>query len=231
MAAALGAAVVLSVPDPAAAQTNGCPAFDRPSVRVDFQMAPLGRDDTRSTTELTRMPGRAPGPAGAAGGNVLGLAHAKYGVDWKSRMTFVQTRDGSVCAALKTIDVVFSIAERIVFVASELPRGTCIHGEVLAHEMKHVATDEALLREFGAVLRQRVENIATRQGPVRARSMEQADHALRRPVQATVNELSRMFTRERDRRQAKVDTIAEYKRVSASCGGELSRYIKGKTTL
>ena len=231
MAAALGAAVVLSAPRPAAAQSNGCPAFDRPSVQVDFQVVPLGRDDTRSTAQLAGLPGRAPGPAGASGGNILGLAHAKYGEQSQFGVLFQPQRDGSVCAALSTVKVTFGFIERVVYVARELPRGSCIHGEVLAHEMMHVATDEALLKEFAPAIRRRIETAAARLGSVRARSQQQAAQALRRPLDAALKELLQDFSRERDRRQAKVDTIAEYKRVSGSCGGELSKYIKGKTKL
>ncbi|HEY0835696.1 MAG TPA: hypothetical protein VGE72_17470 [Azospirillum sp.] len=231
MAAALVAAVVLSGSRPAAAQSNGCPAFDRPTVQISFQVAPLGRDDTRSVTQLAGLPGRAPGPAGASGGNILGLAHAKYGEQSQLGALFQAQRDGAVCAALSSVKVTFGFIERVVYVARELPRGSCIHAEVLAHEMKHVATDEALLKEFEPIIRSRLETVAARQGTVRARSNQQAVQALRRPLDAALKDLLQDFSRERDRRQAKVDTIQEYQRVSRSCDGELSRYIKGKTKL
>ncbi|HYH19177.1 MAG TPA: hypothetical protein VD995_11225 [Azospirillum sp.] len=231
MAAALVAAVVLSAPGLAAAQSNGCPAFDRPTVQVDFQAAPLGRDDTRSTAQLAGLPGRAPGPAGASGGNILGLAHAKYGEQSQLGAVFQPQRDGSVCAAVSSVKVTFGFIERVVYVARELPRGSCIHGEVLAHEMKHVATDEALLKEFQPEIRRRIETAAARLGTVRARSQQQAVQALRRPLDAALKGLLQEFSRNRDDRQARVDTIQEYQRVSRSCGGELGKYIKGKAKL
>ncbi|WP_431856581.1 hypothetical protein [Azospirillum sp.] len=216
---------------PAAAQAAGCPRFDRPALQIDTQVVPLKRDFDRTLAQLQAMPGRSGGPAGARAGQVLGLAHATFGERWQVGAHFSPQPGGVVCAALARLTVTFGFQERIVYIARELPPGTCIQREVLNHEMKHVSTDEALLREFMPGFKRRLEAVAARQGTIRARSETQAMTMLRQPIDAAVRELMQDFSRERDRRQAKVDTLEEYRRVSKSCNGELAKYVKGKGRL
>lgn len=226
----LVAGAVLSGARPAAAQSGpACPRFGPIEVKVEFEVAPLKRDNNRSLSQLAAIPGRAPGPAGASHGHILGLTHARYGEQSQLGALFQPMADGTYCGAAKSLTVTFGFQERIVYVARELPQGTCIHAEVLNHEMKHVATDEGLLREFGPTVRRRLEAALSQQRPVRARTREQAMSAVRRPVDATLRQLMQEFGAERERRQARVDTAAEYERVTKSCNGEVMRYIpKGK---
>ena len=216
---------------PAAAQTAGCPRFDRPVLQVDTQMVPLKRDFDKSLPQLQAMPGRSSGPHGAEMGQVLGLAHATFGERGQIGARYAPQPGGAVCAALSRLTVSFGFQERVVYVARELPPGSCIQREVLNHEMKHVATDEALLREFMPGFKRRLEAVVARQGTVRARGQEQAMTMLRQPIDAAVRDLMQDFSREREKRQAKVDTIEEYRRVSKSCNGELAKYMKGRGRL
>ncbi|WP_448203262.1 hypothetical protein [Azospirillum sp. sgz302134] len=218
---------------PAAAQAGGaCPRFGPIEVKVEFQVAQLKRDYGRSLAQLASMPGRAPGPAGASGGHILGLAHARYGEQSQLGALVQPMGDGTYCGGANALTVTFGFQERIIYVARELPQGSCIHREVLNHEMKHIAVDEQLLREFGPTIKHRLEGVLAQTRPVRARSKDQAMNVLRQPVDAALRQMMAEFGKERDRRQAQVDTVAEYERVSRSCDGEINRYIpKGKGRL
>ncbi len=216
---------------PAAAQPADCPRFDRPVLQVDTQVVALKRDFGKSVSQLQAMPGRSTGPAGAERGKVLGLAHATFGERWQIGAHYSPRPGGTVCAALSRLTVVFGFQERVIYVARELPAGSCIQREVLNHEMKHVAADDALLREFMPGFRRRLEAVVARQGTVRARGHDQAMAQLRRPIDAAVRDLMREFSREREKRQARIDTLEEYRRVSKSCNGELAKYVTGKGRL
>lgn len=204
-----------------------CPAFDPPRVKVTPQIAPLVRDNGRTIAELATIPGRAPGPAGRSNGHILGLAHARYGEESQFRAMFRPLPGGDVCGAPASLAVTFGFQERRLYVARELPRESCIHGEVLRHEMKHIAVDEALLKEFIPRIQQRLEAVVERIGAVRRRTQEQAMAAIRQPIDTALKQVMQEFTRERDRRQKQVDSPEEYARVSRSCGGELARYLAG----
>ncbi|AWK87196.1 hypothetical protein [Azospirillum thermophilum] len=219
--AVAGAAALRAEPAHAAACRPGPPA----QVKVDLQFAPLRTDLTKSVAQLGAMPGRAPGPAGVSQGHVLGLTQARYGEQSQLSAIFQAMPDGTVCAQPRALLVNFGIQQHVVLVARELPPDSCIYREVLAHEMRHVAVDQALVREFAPIVRRRLDDALAAAGPVHARSQQQALAAIRRPVEAALRSTIQEFGRERDRRQAEVDTREEYERVSRACNGEVSRYL------
>lgn len=194
-------------------------------IKVELQLAPLQTDLTRSVAQLGSVPGRAPGPAGASQGHILGLTQARYGEQSQISATFQPMGDGTFCAHPRSITVTFGIQQHVVLIARELPPNSCIHAEVMAHEMRHVAVDQALVKEFAPIVRRRLEEMLAQLGPVRARSQDQALGYIRRPVEAALKGTLQEFGRERDSRQALVDTREEYERVSRSCNGEVSRYV------
>ncbi|CAO3418647.1 hypothetical protein [Azospirillum doebereinerae] len=214
---------------PAAAQGMdqgvGCGGFPPASLSLDIAVAPLQRNDGLAIAQLTRLPGRTPGPAGSARGHVLGLTLARYGEQSQVSALFQRLPDGSYCASANKLAVSFGYQERTVFIARELPAGSCVHGEVLAHEMRHVAVDEALLREFTPLIRQRLDEAVARMAPVRSRTQQQAMAAVRRPLEQAMRGVMQEFGRERDRRQAQVDTVEEYARIRQVCNGEVTKYL------
>jgi hypothetical protein len=224
--ASLSCLVLLAASDAGAAPVAGCPAFDPPEVTVDLRSAPVARDHTRNAADLTAMPGREPDPAGMAGGRVLGLAWVRYGNAQEMTIRLARLPSGAVCAAPAQVRVTFGYEERRVFVARELPEGTCIHAEVLAHEMRHVETDDSLLATYRPRVETRLRSELRRITPVRASGEEEAKARIQAVMSQALNGLLRDFGGERSRLQARIDTLAEYKRVSASCNGELSRYLK-----
>ncbi|MGQ9369899.1 hypothetical protein [Azospirillum sp. ST 5-10] len=228
LAALAVSAAALWPPAAAAAESPGCPSFEPPTVTVDLRMAPLSHDFGRSVDQLAALPGRAPGPAGAGRGHVLGLTQVEFGERSEIAVGFQRLGDGSFCGALSTVDITFGAQERTVYVARELPRGSCIHDEVLTHEMRHVAVDEALVEEYRPIVKRRLDSVVGRVGTKRGRSQNQVMSALRRPVEAEMKKILRDFAREREKRQARIDTVDEYERVSQSCDGEVGTYLKGR---
>ncbi len=220
------ALAAVAVSQPATAQGTGCPGLSRPELVIDTQQVPLRQDFTKPQAQLQTFPGHSTGPRESRGGLVLGLAHATFGERWQISAYYQPQPGGGVCAGLSRLAVSFGFQERVIYVARELPQGTCIQQEVYAHEMKHVAVDEGLLKEFIPVFKRRLEVVVARQGAIRAHSQNQATALLRQPIDAAVKGLMQEFANEREKRQMKVDTIQEYRRVSGSCNGELGKYIK-----
>ncbi|PWC33100.1 hypothetical protein [Azospirillum sp. TSO35-2] len=210
---------------PAAAQAGVCGEFPAPKLILDTTLAPIQRDDGLTVVQLTRLPGRSAGPVGTASGHVLGLTLARYGEQSQVSALFKTLSDGTYCAAPSAVTIAFGFQQRTVHVAREIPVDSCLHGEVLAHEMRHIAVDEALLREVTPQIRSRLAAVVAGMGPVRSRSQNQAMAAVRRPLEAAMRSIMSEFGRERDRRQAQVDTAEEYERVSRVCNGEARNYL------
>ncbi|MBP2297998.1 hypothetical protein [Azospirillum picis] len=209
----------------AVAQDRGCGQFPAPQLTIDSTLAPVQRDDGLTIAQLTRLPGRGPGPVGTSTGHVLGLTLARYGEQSQVSALFKALGDGTYCAAPSAVAVTFGFQQRIVHVAREIPGASCLHGEVLAHEMRHVAVDETLLRDMLPQIRSRLTDVVGRMQPVRSRSQNQAMAAIRRPLETEMRRIMRDFGQERDRRQAQVDSVEEYERVSRVCNGEARNYL------
>lgn len=210
---------------PAAAQSNACSGFPPAKLTLDAVLAPIQRDDGLTVAQLTRLPGRTPGPVTTGASHVLGLTQARYGEQSQVSALFKTMDDGTYCASASALTISFGFQQRIVHVAREIPANSCLYGEVLAHEMRHVAVDEALLTEMLPQIRIRLDQVVGELAPVRSRSQSQAMAAVRRPLESAMRRIMQEFGRERDRRQAQVDTVEEYERVSRVCNGEARNYL------
>ena len=221
------AAVVPAWAVSAEAQIRGCTPAKDPEVVIEPRLAELGKDYSKSSRALSSVPGRAPLPAGSSGGRVLGLALAQFGERQQMSVSTQTLANGSVCASVASVRVTFGFESRRVFVARELPPGSCIYNEVQSHEMKHVRADEELLRRYLPRVDERLRVELRRMSPMRAANGQQAVGAIRNRIEQLLRGMLDEFTREHDRVQAQIDTVDEYRRLSASCGGELSRYLPG----
>ncbi len=223
---ALGAGgLAFSVPAAAQSGVAACPDFAPARVTLDMQVAPLRTDYSQSIRQLAQKPGRRPVAGRTANAHTLGLAAIQYNQQWQVNVVTASLGQGRYCGAAQVLTVSFGYDERTVYVARELPKGSCIHAEVLAHEMRHVAVDEQLLREYVPVLKRRLEEVAARARTVQGRSERQVMSAIEQPIKAAMRQLMEEFGRERNARQARVDTPAEYERIGRSCDGEINRYI------
>lgn len=217
----------LAAAKPAAA-VEACPTVGRIDLAVEKLDPPVRHVYDRTTGQLAAMPGRGHGPQGALKSAVLGLSSVRFGFVSEIGAIFTLGPNATVCGRMNLLKVSFGYQERTVLVARELPRDTCIHGEVLAHEMKHVKVDDELLAEYVEVVRRRLEAFVGRQGPTVSRSQNHAMTVMRGQVDRELAALNRDFTRERDRRQMQIDTLQEYRRVTDSCNGEALKYLKGR---
>lgn len=213
---------------PAAAAADACPPPARAQLLVETLNSPVRQVYDRNTSQLTAMPGRGHGPQGTQKSAVLGLSTVRYGFISEIGAMFSLGPNATVCGRMSLLKISFGYQERMVLVARELPRQSCIHGEVLAHEMKHVAVDDALLAEYADIIRRRMESFVAGLGPTVTRSQNHAMTVMRGQLDRELAALHRDFTRERDRRQMQIDTLEEYRRVSESCNGEVQKYLKGR---
>lgn len=223
---AAGAFVLWSAA-PAAAQQRQCPAFPPTKVVVTPVYDRLKRDFRHSFYDLRAMAEAhaVKGPDGDTHNPVglsVGELSMSVGIDKTSR-TFTDT--GWTCAAPAQITVEFGFRNNTVYVADELPRGTCIFDEVLNHEMKHVATDRGILDDYTPQVeryfRSSVESLGISQDASPATAFQSIDSYF----SGITDDLTAAIGRERDRRQALVDTSEEYDRVNRSCNGQLAQLL------
>jgi hypothetical protein len=146
----------------------------------------------------------------------MGLTQTSVGTATTVRAEGLTDRAGRACMRAR-VEVVLSMEPMTVFVASELAGDRCRRDEVRAHEQKHVAVHEAFLREMPADLLARLAD-ANVQRVYYAASAAAAQHDIELDVARAVAGFDGASRAEIARRQAEVDTPAEYARVASACG-------------
>lgn len=204
---------------PVAGWAEGCPPAPHPTVLVTTRQDP---PQTTTNNDIGDLRSRQTGQSSAVHGGEhvpLGLtaAQTQYQISMQAQVS--QLRDGSYCVAFKDVDVQYSFSNTTIYIAHEVPSGSCLYNEVMNHEQRHVAVDGQLLREWQFRLQQDTEyavrQVGTLRGNDRQALMEQLKASLRSALQNTSDSL----LAERGRRQSQVDTRMEYDRVSRACNG------------
>jgi len=165
------------------------------------------------------------------GSHTLGLTsttmYHDFILEWN-----VQTVRNVVCIRPAHINLRVGYQNRTVDIAAEIPDGTCIREEVMAHEMRHVNTGVDVVLRFVPDLSADLARIAKSApsgsfDPRERAAMAAWTDRQKDWIEASLRGDMAALVAEHDRAQALIDTTEEYKRLGAVCGGEASRYIGG----
>lgn len=174
-------------------------------VTIDVQAGEPAIDNSLPQPALQQIAGSA-----HHAGHTLGLYNAKLKATW--RVGLRQRRDEQgTCHWVTRVALTLALAERRIYVVRERRPGTCAYDAVLAHERKHQAVDDALIRDYVPRLRRAIEAAL----PPGAAASEQT---LIQPIGAALKRELAAMSAARAARQAAVDSPHEYRRVRAACG-------------
>ncbi len=213
---------------PAVAQTLGnvseCPPLPDPVVKItSFFEAPAYNFEQ----PLPRLKDIVAAQASAVfhKDQPVGFAIGELNFSIMLQTNMVVGTDGRVCArpAEARIDVGFQ--HNSIYVARELPRNTCGHAEVLAHEEGHLAIDRKLLAEYQPILQQFAEAAIRKLGMVRANDPEEARSRMQNFINDQLEIAAGEMNKERGYRQQAHDNPAEYQRLSAACEGTIQQVV------
>jgi hypothetical protein len=208
--ARIGAAALMALTSAAFGRAMSAPAAaacpsPRAAVTIDVQAGDPVIDNSLPQPALQQIAGSA-----HHAGRTLGLYKAELKETW--RVDLRQRRDASeTCRWVHSVSLTLVLAERRIYVVRARRPGTCAYDAVLAHERKHQAVDDALIREFVPRLRRAIEAAL----PPGAAASEEA---LTQPISAAIQRELAAMSAARAARQAAVDTPHEYRRVRAACG-------------
>lgn len=210
------AALVLAVLVPSSALAAACGQAPPPAVTVVSQpMQPQYRHVlTRSQISALRS-GRGHMTSDRSH---LGLTHTQTGVSVKPTVAFYRQPNGTTCAALHQVEVVWQMVQFQVDIAAEYRPGSCPYGEITRHENQHVviaqrnfaATERALRRDFTEQAR-RFPAFPLRTGQQQATN-EVAAHLL-----ALARQIVDREERQMHGENAAIDTPESYRQVNARC--------------
>ncbi len=210
---ALGLGLLLILPAMTAAEAGVCPAARQaPAVTVTALLPPPPETHTASYRELTSKLNRALRPDSDA----LGLSSSLLGENPRSSFRMVP-HGGQDCYYLAALEVQFGYVERLVQVAREVPEESCLYREILGHERKHVAVDDAVVRDSLPYVEAEVRRFAAGFGPVQAPDRETVDQLLDAALEKAMRPILDHVSALENAAQDKVDTPAEYARVENAC--------------
>jgi hypothetical protein len=185
-----------------------------PAVRIDASLPQPVLDNSKPQRAIQAL---APG---YHGGRTIGFYFAEVTakVEMQFRAAWL-SRASAACVLITGVDVRFAMPTRRIYVASEFWPGTCQYGAVLAHERKHEAADDRLIREHAPRIQQAVRDAVVNLSPLEApaNQREAAQARLQKAVQAAFDKTWTAFQAERSEAQRQVDAGLEYARVTASC--------------
>lgn len=222
IACAFGAGVTgCDVVTGAAQRAGVVPTFEQhcaktlPPTRIEVKSIPAqyDTDTSRPYAELSRM-----GVEAGENERVIGLTRARIG----HRATIVvagieEPRSRKVCVRPE-ITVEMSLLPMTVFVGREFRDDPCRRTAIVEHELKHVAVYREALDEMTAEARAEITR-AYGNAVMEFATRDEAQREIEQALAGYLGPLLERASREVRRRQAGVDTPAEYAHVAAACGG------------
>ncbi len=159
----------------------------------------------------------------------LGATESREVVFALMNVKVAQSPEGGVCAYPTRLAFTLGLTARRIHVASDFVGSEpCVYTEVLGHEKRHVALDDALMRAAAKALRAgAAKGLADLYG-VWGRNEAAARENLQRRLEADEARVRTEIERKRIDAQAdEIDTAAERHRLVAACNGRLSRLYPG----
>lgn len=218
--------VAVLIPTAAAAQAEECP--DPPErgddISVHVEMPDYSVSHSLSASELTtRFGGRFTEPDMRVEGYAdIGEAQGEW---WHESLDWGWQEDpqGAGCMAMR-IGVTFWYDPPIVlYVASDYAQEADCYGVILRHEQQHYEVTRELAETFERRLRRALQNdprIAKTWNPVRYRSTEERENALRLSVERAtrvINGFVRQLNDDMVSANQRMDTPLSYSRLYAEC--------------
>lgn len=160
------------------------------------------------------------------GGEAMGVTQHSFGIDsGKVQPTETEGRDGVRCVGYHDGEIVVTLGATI-FVAKEIPDGTCLYREVLAHEHRHRALGSELATAFGRQLEGEIAATLRRQPYVEVPPGDMPWEIAGERLDSIIDAAYVVFRRDHSRQQLAIDSNEEYQRVDVLCPGETEKYVR-----
>lgn len=131
--------------------------------------------------------------------------------------TLPKTKDN--CFWYRRINLILGL-KPVIYVASEIPEGSCYYNAIIEHEMKHVEVDRGLLRDYQNIVYDTIDNFVQENGTldhIMTGREKEAQRELTKALEDEIRKIHKRMRTDRMQRQAEIDTLNEYGRVANQC--------------
>jgi len=204
-----------------------CPAFPAPQINITPSFSAPRYNFQQNLAQLRQI-AEVESAAILHKDQPVGLAVGELSIGMTMEANAAFGNDGAVCARPSVVNIDLGFKNNTVYVARELPRRTCGHEEILEHEEGHVEIDRQLLKEYIPIAQRYLQAAVDELGYARAKTPDEAKAKMQDFMSQHLKQLADDINKERVKRQAEHDSVAEYKRLSAVCGGAVSQLVAEK---
>ena len=205
-------------------QNISCTAPDKTAeYRVDLDVARPVIDHTVTRDRLKTFETATVSPYGNNQNvHVNGLMRGAISTESRMALGWQRTQDNAVnCFWYDNVSLKITL-KPIIFIAREIPEGSCSYREVLNHEYRHYETDYKIAEEYQVIFKNELDRFlktASVVGPYPRGQQEQVQQQLGQRIEQLVKSVNQRLDTDRKNRQALIDTRAEYERVAHACAG------------
>lgn len=199
-----------------------------PSIVVHVQARQPVIDHTLTREDLKRFQVATVSPYEDSNNvHVNGIMRGSISVETQSGVAWQYSGSGDDnCFWFDQIEVTLRLSP-IIYIAREIPYGSCLYKEVMLHEYKHFETDFKVAKDYQIILDSELGRMTRQIGVIgpfaRDAGMRPKQDLLKR-LDVTVSGISERMKNDRLRRQALIDTREEYDRVAAACPDDIRKY-------
>ncbi|WP_419796683.1 MAG: hypothetical protein ACNI26_09775 [Terasakiella sp.] len=147
--------------------------------------------------------------------NGLTVADENYNLEMQTQI--YQLGRDRYCAVIKSAKLFIGYRNINVYVSSKYRQGTCEYESILNHENTHVQIFRDTLYRHANSIESAIRKKAPRIGPVYLRSPDAASKKLRDLLDAQIRPLFKRMSSAISRKNARIDTKANYRREQAMC--------------
>ncbi|MEM7618408.1 MAG: hypothetical protein AAF244_03385 [Pseudomonadota bacterium] len=203
-------------------QEISCQLKKSPQINVIPSKSRVRYDFTRSKADLNKVDVDTVSPYGPQHKTeVSGLMSGSIQV--KHEMSFMHElyeRLDKGCLFINSLDIEVHI-EPVVYVASEYPKGTCMHNAVLTHEHKHVKVDRVIVNKYVKIIGQAMKSVINTQGsafgPYELDRLPHVQNNIQNSLNKVLKKYNDKMNEERREKQQAVDSLEEYESIGARC--------------
>jgi hypothetical protein len=152
----------------------------------------------------------------------LGITRYQSFIEFRTPVETTTFANGGACTKVRRADVTIGYRDVTVYVAREVPQGSCGFNEVVAHEQKHIAVNLEVLKEYAPRIQQSLEAYLRDDAVFAGRNRADELALLRKNLQAILDRFGERMIDDNIARQKQVDSPEEYRRLSRVCNGQLA---------
>ena len=198
----------------------GAADLSRPLIQVISAATPLQIFHDHNTGQITAMR-RARLSAAHMHSPGITIAESELKADCESAFSH---KDGTPVFKVwaTTVTLLFDYNRMDIYISSQYGEGSCEYGQILAHEKQHVAIDEREMERYKKLMETALRHsrqIPSFSHPIIVRSAEVGRALVSKRILAIVHPYFKAYGRAVKAENAKIDTLANYRRVQARCNG------------